>query len=106
MGYQDRDWYRNDVKDKQRTKPAFVSRPSRVFDRVAPRPGRPVVVRASFWRRHLPSSRTPAWKIALFWCVVVAGLTAYFEPIAAERAAKRLIGPAVQLFCSAGAKCT
>lgn len=54
----------------------------------------------------MPSSSTPAWKIALFWVVVVAGLTFYFQPMAAERAAKRLIQPAVQFFCSAGAKCT
>lgn len=105
MGYQDRDWYRDDVKEKERARARSFAPPRR-FDRFALRPGRPVVVRAKppgLWSRILNAS---AWKIALFWVVFVAGLTAYFQPIAAERAAKRLIQPALQLFCSAGAKCT
>jgi len=104
MGIHDRDWYRDELKTQHRAKRAPAA--PRVFDRVGPRPGRPVEVRAKPWRRWMPSSSTPAWKIFLFWLVVVAGLTVYFQPIAAERAAKRLIQPALQLLCSAGAKCT
>ena len=56
-----------------------------------------------WWARILSAS---AWKIAVFWVLVALGLTLFFEPIVAERAARRAIQPAIELFCSAGAKCT
>lgn len=109
MGYQDRDWYREHYKQQERAqaRPTFARPASaRRFDRVGPRPGRPVVMRAKppgFWSRILSAS---AWKIALFWVAVALGLTLFFQPIALERAANRAIQPAVQLFCSASSKCT
>lgn len=54
----------------------------------------------------LPNQQTAAWKIIVFWLAVVAGLTMFFEPIVAKKAAERLMKPAMQLVCSAGAKCT
>lgn len=84
MGYQDRDWYKDHHKRQERAR-------------------RPATAR---WRFCLPSGATPTWKIVLFWVVVAVGLTFVFEPVAAKRAAKRVIDPAVKLFCSPGAKCT
>jgi len=48
----------------------------------------------------------PTWKIVIFWVLVAAGLTMFFEPIVAKRAAQRAIQPAVELFCTASSKCT
>jgi hypothetical protein len=103
MSYHDRDWYRDEYKAKQGAKPTPTAR---AFDRVGPRPGRRVVVRAKFWQRLLPSGKTPAWKIALFWIAFAFGLTALFQPVVLERQAKRLMQPAMKLVCSVGVKCT
>lgn len=84
MGYQDREWYRN------QTKPSEAG----------------AVPRERFRRSWLPSGSTPAWKIAAFWVVVAVGLTALFQPVVLERQAKRMVQPVVKMFCSVGAKCT
>ncbi len=48
----------------------------------------------------------PTWQIVIFWVLLAAGLTMFFEPIVAKRAAQRAIQPAVELFCTASSKCT
>lgn len=55
-----------------------------------------------WWARILSAS---TWQIAVFWVLVALGLTLFFEPIVAERAARRALQSAIELFCSAGAKC-
>jgi len=119
MGIHDRDWYRDhhkarsqpssqevpDSPDSASSEPDHPRDPNRI-DRVAPRPGRPVLVRARPPGLLSRIAQASAWKIALFWVAVAAGLTFFFQPVVAERAAKRLIEPAAQIFCSATSKCT
>jgi len=119
MGIHDRDWYRDH--HKARSQPSSQDMPNSPdapssardherdpnrIDRVGPRPGRPVRVRARPPGLLIRIAQASTWKIALFWVAAAAGLTFFFQPVVAERVAKRLIEPASQIFCSATSKCT